>query len=209
MKRARYSNATLGGKTAVIPDNLSEEGKAIYRIMREDNSKSSSLHPRRSLDQIFYSSLPKTSSRDQDQVVSKNTPKDARGGKKMIMVDQLWLWLLETRNINSATPNKIKATIFTSFSRKEREGGAVEKDLEDVADLRQAIIDEANSEDIDWAVNRSNYVGLIIDQAVNVMLRARTEESLDFLSVFRAAIGEAVSPTWSSFVYSLLTYLTR
>jgi hypothetical protein len=136
MQRAKFSTATLGGKTADIPDSLSEEGKAIYKIMRDDSSNSSSLHPRRSLDQFFYSSLPETSSRDQDQVVSKNMPKDSRGGKKMIMVDQLWLWLIETRNINSPTPDKIKTTIFTSFPRKEREAGEVEKDLEDIADLR-------------------------------------------------------------------------
>ena len=194
MQRAKYSKATLGGKTADIPDNLSEEGKDIYKIIRDDNSNSSSLHPRRSLDQFFYSSLPETSSRDRDQVLSKYTPKNARGGKKMIIVDQLWLWLIETPDINSNTPDKIKTSIFTSFPRKEREAGAVERDLEDIADLRQAIIDRANSMDIDWATNRSNYVGLIIEQAVSVMLGVRTEESLDLLGVFRAAIGEAVSP---------------
>jgi hypothetical protein len=210
MQRAEYSNATLGGKHTGIPDSLSEEAKAIYKIMRDDSSNSSSFHPRRSLDQFFYSSLPETSSRDQDQVVSKNTPQDARGGKKLIMVDQLWLWLLESREVSPirGRPDRIKTTIFTSFPRKEREAGAVEKDLEDIADLRQAIIDEANSLDTDRATDRCNYVGLIIEQAVNVMLRVRTEESLDFLAVFRAAIGEAVSPPWPSSICSLLTHLT-
>ncbi|KAH5418373.1 hypothetical protein HBI67_180850 [Parastagonospora nodorum] len=101
--------------------------------------------------------LPETSSIDQDQVVSKNTPQDARGGKKMIMVDQLWLWLVETRDVNSNAPDKIKTSIFTSFPRKEGEAGPAEKDLQVIADLRQAIIDEANRMGIGWATNKCNY----------------------------------------------------
>ncbi|KAH5469709.1 hypothetical protein HBI22_195080 [Parastagonospora nodorum] len=87
-------------------------------------------------------------------------------------------------------------SIFTSFSRKEREAGAAEKDLEDMADLRLAIINEANSMGIGWATDKCNYVGLIIEQAVGIMLRVRTEGSIGFLGLFRAAIGEAVSPPW-------------
>jgi hypothetical protein len=210
MQRAKFTEDTLGEKSADIPDSLSKEGKAIYKIMRDDSSSSSSLHPRRSLDQFFYSSLHNTTSRDQDQVLSKYMPKDSRGGKKMIMVDQLWLWLLESHNTKLNTPDKtkasIKTTIFTSFPRKQREAGAVENDLEDIADLRQAIIDEANGIDVEQAADRCFYIGLIIEQAVNVMLRVRTEESLDVLEVFRAAIGEAVSPPRLLYIGSLLTH---
>ncbi|CAN9455834.1 unnamed protein product [Alternaria sp. RS040] len=195
IQRAQFTKDTLGGRHADIPDRLSEEGKAIYKIIRNDSSNASSLHPRRSLDQFFYSSLHNTTSRDQDQVLSKYTPEDVRGGKKMIMVDQLWLWLLESHGSGSNTPGEIrtpvKTSIFTSFSRKQREAGEFENDIEDIADLRQAIIDEANGMDVEQATDRCLYVGLIIEQAVNVMLRVKTEESLDILEVFRAAIGEA------------------
>lgn len=196
MRRAQYSHRLEGGKPVNIPKTLSEEGKAMYKIMRDDSRKSSSLHPRRSLDQFFYSSLTETSDRDQDQVVSKNTPWGARGGKKMIMVDQLWLWLIETRDIHPNAPDKIKTSVLTSFPRKEKEAGEVEKDLDldDIADLHQAIIDEANSMGSEWEGNKCDYVGLIIEQAVSVMLRVRTEGSLDFLGIFRAAIAQAVSP---------------
>ncbi|CAI6340753.1 unnamed protein product [Periconia digitata] len=197
LRRAAFSHATSKGKAIDIPPDLSDDAKATYKIIRDESGKTSALHPRRSLDQFFYSSLPETSSRDKDQVISKNTPEDARGGKKMIMVDQLWLWMLETRedavvkSDGSVVPGRIKTSIFTSFPRKEREAGEEERDLEDIADLRQAVIDEANSRDEEWARNRSHYVGLVIEQAVNVMLRVRTESSLDFLGVFRAAIGAA------------------
>jgi hypothetical protein len=85
--------------------------------------------------------------------------------KKMIMVDQRWLWLVETRDVKSDAPDKIKTSIFTSFPRKEREAGAAEKDLEDIADLRQATMDEANSMGIEWATNKCSYVGPVIGEA--------------------------------------------
>lgn len=209
-----FSDSASDGKPTDIPDHLSDEAKATYKIIRDENIRGSSFHPRRSLDQFFYSSLPETSSRDQDQVVSKNTPKDARGGKKMIMVDQLWLWMLETyeevevdeEGGGKGIEKRFKTSIFTSFPKKEKEAGEEETDLEDIADVRQAVIDDVNSRDSDWAANRSHYVGLVIEQAVNVMLRVRTESSLDFLGVFRAAIGTAVGfpifSVWFCVIYS-------
>ena len=61
--------------------------------------------------------------------------------------------------------------------------------------------------DVEQATDRCLYVGLIIEQAVNVMLRVKTEESLDILEVFRAAIGEAVSSPGLLYIGSLLTHL--
>lgn len=61
------------------------------------------LHPRRTLDQFYYSSLGNTSTRDRDQTISKwtgpNVPSDGRVGavdkSLMIMVDQLWCWVVD------------------------------------------------------------------------------------------------------------------
>jgi hypothetical protein len=68
------------------------------------------LHPRRTLDQSYYGVLKNTQSRDRDQVVYRATtpmPHDCVWGKchgcnqditktpRLIMVDQLWLWVLD------------------------------------------------------------------------------------------------------------------
>ena len=60
-----------------------------------------SYHPRRTLDQFYYSRLERTDERDNDQVASKQT-KESPLGAKMIMVDQLWLglWLSEGSNLH-------------------------------------------------------------------------------------------------------------
>ncbi|KAI1868830.1 hypothetical protein JX265_006809 [Neoarthrinium moseri] len=61
------------------------------------------VHPRRSLDQFYYSSLADTSKRDADQTISKWTgsdiPEDGRNeaaaDSLMIVVDQIWCWVLD------------------------------------------------------------------------------------------------------------------
>jgi len=52
-----------------------------------------SLHTRRTLHQFFYSHLLDTTTRDNGQTIIKPTAID-QGGAKMIMVDQLWLWVI-------------------------------------------------------------------------------------------------------------------
>lgn len=61
------------------------------------------LHPRRTLDQFYYPSLRNTEKRDADQTISKWTGSGlTEGGRdaaapdsRMIMVDQLWCWVLD------------------------------------------------------------------------------------------------------------------
>lgn len=179
----------------MIPSNLPERTEAVYSVMRDDCKNTSSLHPRRTLDQFFYSTLPETSARDRDQVVSKNT-EASRGGKKLIMVDQLWLWVIRAReprdHETAGEPRDHKTSVFTCFPQKYEE--SVEECFHGIADLQQAVVDGVNGWDgglqpFGW----DDLVGLVLDQAVNAMLNVRNEQSLDFLSVFRMAIGEAVS----------------
>ncbi|MBE3050004.1 hypothetical protein IMZ48_47385 [Candidatus Bathyarchaeota archaeon] len=168
-----------------MPANLPDQSRAVYSAMRDDCRKTSSLHPRRTLDQFFYSTLPETSVRDRDQVVSKNTG-TSRGGKKMVMVDQMWLWVVESADHETA--------VLTCFPQKHEEGGDAEECFHGIADLRQAVLDGVNGrEEGAGAPGWNDLVGILLDQAVNAMLSVRNEQSLDFLSVFRMAIGKAVS----------------
>lgn len=70
------------------------------------------LHPRRTLDQAYYGALRSTCTRDRDQVVYRGTTPPAhdcigfgscpqcneyiRKTPRIIMVDQLWLWILDS-----------------------------------------------------------------------------------------------------------------
>lgn len=69
------------------------------------------LHPRRTLDQSYYGALKSTGTRDRDQVVYRGTTpephdcigmaeceqcnEDIRKVPRIVMVDQLWLWILD------------------------------------------------------------------------------------------------------------------
>jgi hypothetical protein len=54
------------------------------------------LHVRRSLDQYHYHVLSDTKRRDKDQLVSRMFDRKTLTGKPVVMVvDQLWLWVLQ------------------------------------------------------------------------------------------------------------------
>jgi hypothetical protein len=69
------------------------------------------LHPRRTLDQSYYGALKSTRARDRDQVVYRGTmpaahecdgtevcptcKEDVKKVPRLVMVDQLWLWVLD------------------------------------------------------------------------------------------------------------------
>lgn len=69
---------------------------------RDINAKATEplLHIRRTLDQSYFLNLKDTSQRDKDQVVYRATK--GRGNlARVVMVDQLWLWILDERTLIS------------------------------------------------------------------------------------------------------------
>jgi hypothetical protein len=96
-------------KLSEFMDSYSDE-RLIHDYLHEDPP----LHPRRTLDQSYYGDLKNTETRDRDQVVYRATTPQAHNcvrneqdGKctqcqddikmvpKVIMVDQLWMWVLD------------------------------------------------------------------------------------------------------------------
>jgi hypothetical protein len=75
------------------PDKASrQETHITERILHSYLRADYPLHPRRTLDQFYYNPLD-TRQRDSDQVVYRYT-KATSETPKMLMVDQLWLWIL-------------------------------------------------------------------------------------------------------------------
>lgn len=56
------------------------------------------LHLRRTLDQSYFLNLKDTSERDLDQVVYRAT-RGHGNHTRVVMVDQLWLWVLDEREL--------------------------------------------------------------------------------------------------------------
>lgn len=97
---------------------------AEEQLVKEYLHHESPFHPRRTLDQSYYGALKDTGSRDRDQVVYRATTPEAHEcidhldevtGKcrrcseeirmvpRLIMVDQLWLWILDESTLSRST----------------------------------------------------------------------------------------------------------
>ena len=116
---ARVPSEPIGKKKPSEHNKLSPLGEyliSVYRVydamdiepdMRalQDNLYASSnieglsspLHPRRTLDQSYHAKLENTGRRDEDQVVYRGTKagKSIYRTTKTVMVDQLWLYILD------------------------------------------------------------------------------------------------------------------
>jgi hypothetical protein len=75
----------------------------VVDIHRHEGRYIRQLHIRRSLDQYHYHALKDTSSRDKDQLVSRmfdeNREYHLEGRQVLMVVDQLWLWVLKESKI--------------------------------------------------------------------------------------------------------------
>lgn len=70
---------------------------ADERHIMEHLHSSPPLHMRRTLDQYYYPTVKDSTQRDQDQVVFRGTRSrnDPDAIARVVMVDQLWLWILD------------------------------------------------------------------------------------------------------------------
>ncbi len=88
---------------------------ADERHIMEHLHSSPPLHMRRTIDQYYYPTVEDSSQRDQDQVVCRGTrsKNDPDAMARVVMVDQLWLWILDD------------SQCFPSFSYSHPLSGAI------------------------------------------------------------------------------------
>jgi hypothetical protein len=115
----------------------------------------SPLHIRRTLDQSYFLTLEDTTTRDKDQVVYRATKPSIRhpyNVTRVVMVDQLWLWILGESKTFYHEYSKMRlmlrvlclGTIITSFPRRwgrnKPDSSGVHKSLRDRLQLSQGKI---------------------------------------------------------------------
>ncbi|KAF7937318.1 uncharacterized protein EAE98_001632 [Botrytis deweyae] len=79
------------------------------KLLRSHLHETPPLHPRRTLDQSYYFKLENTDSRDKDQVVSRGTNERRKinGSTRVVMVDQLWMYILDEYTIITSFPRRL------------------------------------------------------------------------------------------------------
>ena len=110
LRRAALRRILFLGASLAEAMGCHVDEKLVYEYLHKDPP----LHPRRTLDQSYYGRLKNTESRDRDQVVYRATTpeqhecvakisgercgacqENVRMVPRVIMVDQLWLWILD------------------------------------------------------------------------------------------------------------------
>jgi len=137
-----------------------------------------SLHVRRTLDQFFYHNID-TESRDQDQVVYRYQLKgkdheDIEIDPKIVMVDQLWMWILG------------KDLIVTSFPQRWQQP------KNDPLNVLDSVIEDINSKTREPVKSVYDLAMIITGRCTGVFDRHRMgDDEYQFLDMFESSIGSA------------------
>ena len=136
-----------------------------------------SLHVRRTLDQSFYHNID-TYSRDVDQVVYRYQLRgqdlDTECDPKVVMVDQLWMWILG------------KDLIVTSFPQRWQQP------KNDPLNVLDSIIEDINSKTHDRVKSVYDLATIITNRCSGAFSRHRLgDDGYQFLDMFESSIGNA------------------
>ncbi|KAI1775924.1 ankyrin repeat and protein kinase domain-containing protein 1 [Hypoxylon cercidicola] len=127
------------------------------------------LHIRRTLDQYFYSGI-ETAARDKDQVVSRYCKRN-HWQERMLMVDQLWLWIIG------------KDLVITCFAKR---WGQPKNDPLNVLD---SIIEETVNTTQAPVTSAYHLATLIFNTCCNIFDRPRVDRAYQFLDMFESSTG--------------------
>ncbi|KAI7532186.1 hypothetical protein KC317_g19571, partial [Hortaea werneckii] len=143
----------------------------------------SELHIRRTLDQSFYRTID-TDARDIDQVVyryeqelskSKHQEEDSRDDVKVLMVDQLWMWILGDD------------LVVTSFPQRWRQPP------KDPLNVLEGIMEEINSATTESVDNVYDLAILIAGRCFGTFDQSDVRsDGSRFLDMFESSIGKAM-----------------
>ncbi|KAF4970848.1 hypothetical protein FSARC_2214 [Fusarium sarcochroum] len=146
-------------------------GPGLHGQMSNSSSGSSGSGSRRS----------KTSSQDEDD---EDNPEDAILNGNVLMVDQLWLWAIDSHTLLSFFP--------------KREGDAIEGPLYQQADLRDSIFNEVNVDLTRQCENALDLAALAVLHAVTVLLDRSSHPDLEVFRIFEEAISVLTEKLTSS-----------
>ncbi|KAJ5653203.1 hypothetical protein N7490_000206 [Penicillium lividum] len=167
------------------------------------------IHLRRTLDQFGYPNLRSTVARDDDQMLWKRTRRPARLDKQLreyldaasddaedseptefmdgnvLMVDQLWIWIVDQKTIITFFPNQEATT---------SEGKLFEQ-----SNLHSSIYNELNGDLARRFETAGDLAALIMLHAVTVLLDRTLHHDLQVLRIFEESISILTESVTKSF----------
>lgn len=131
---------------------------------------------RRTLEQFYYWTAPDTTGRDKEQVVCRGTRtqnEDPDATARLVMVDQLWLWILDENTVISCFPRR--------WGRNNPDPSAVHR----------GIRDRFKALDVDEVRSVYDLAGLVVDECSKVFFdRTKPlDQRPDVVDLFSSAIS--------------------
>ncbi|KAF7533567.1 hypothetical protein G7054_g6956 [Neopestalotiopsis clavispora] len=150
---------------------------ADEKLLREKVNTHPPLHVRRTLDQYYFLTLDNTSERDRDQVVYRGT-RSLSSTTRVVMVDQLWMWILDDNTIITSFPRR--------WGRNKPDPSGVHKSLRDRLGQKTEVIKSIH-----------HLAMIIMDQCSRVFFdRTRPlDQRPEVMDLFAAAIGTVTEKT--------------
>ncbi|KAI9370895.1 hypothetical protein BJX61DRAFT_548671 [Aspergillus egyptiacus] len=203
-RRRVIESRFLQGRSRPVPDRISKsnlESKLIWKFLGNEPP----IHIRRTLDQFGYPNLRSTVARDDDQMLWKRTRKrvnltDELGTSipmqhndahatftdgKVLMVDQLWLWVIDQKTVVTFFPKQEATTVEAKFSEQ--------------TNLYNSIYNELNGDLARRFETAGDLAALIVLHAVTVLLDRTLHSDLQVLRIFEESISILNEATTKSF----------
>ena len=167
--------ATAIKQAVAIPNRMCAPNASCDEMLLQAYLRSThNLHVRRTLDQFYYHAIS-TDDRDKDQVVYRYT-RDKGKEKKVFMVDQLWLYILDSDLIVTAFPQRW------------------EQPKNDPLNVLDGVIEDMNSKTRTPVKSVYDLATLITGRCSGVFDRHRLgDEDFQFLDMFESSIGEVTN----------------
>ncbi|KAL4749255.1 hypothetical protein BDW72DRAFT_214150 [Aspergillus terricola var. indicus] len=194
------------GRSRPVPDDISRsslESKLIWKYLGNEPP----IHIRRTLDQFGYPNLRSTVARDDDQMLWKRTRKatnlidelgnslplrdrsDLQGSVfvdgKVLMVDQLWLWIVDQKTVVTFFPKQEPTTVEGKFYEQ--------------TNLFNSIYNELNGDLARRFETAGDLAALIVLHAVTVLFDRTLHSDLQILRIFEESISILTELTTKSF----------
>ncbi|KAL9616697.1 MAG: hypothetical protein Q9160_008450 [Pyrenula sp. 1 TL-2023] len=208
-RRQLISKRMKQGRVRPVPEEVSKSKSLEAKVVWQYLGSEPPLHCRRTLDQFGYPNLRNTRARDDDQILYKRTkeragtsprkskpPKQTKKGEKLtqespvadgkvLMVDQLWLWMIDQKSV------------VTLFPRKE--SSVAEGRLYRQGDLRDSIYNEINGDLSRHCENCMDFAALVVLHAVTVLFERTQHRDLQVLRIFEESISILTEKMTQSF----------
>jgi hypothetical protein len=168
-----------------VKDNRACQPQADTEFVREFlHHDTSPLHDRRTLHQAYYHDFGMTRPLpDYDQVMHRFTSKMGQGEAKLVIVDQLWLWVIKGGSVSdSDSGERHPDLVITAFP--QRFNGEYNS-----ADIYHGIIQHLERGLEPSLRNTNDLVALIVEHCTGVFFQRQLEPDKWFLEFFAAAIG--------------------